>query len=143
MNPDKFSAPKIEKEGSALSFEVLEKRPGLTQFVFDHVIVAIDRSGRNVQDVPELLFGTYDYDPDQASMEKPSFKRKDVDMDYVKRCIEKVAHYTGDTQFWFDPYDGDAKLGEEANKKEARRRLFSRFFDIDEGPDGYGYIIKL
>ncbi|MEY2664907.1 MAG: hypothetical protein RLZZ480_12 [Candidatus Parcubacteria bacterium] len=129
-----------------LRFETVEKRPGLTQYVFDKVVIVIDRRERNIKDVPELLFGTYDYDPDQASMDQPDFARKGVDMEYIVRCIKEVVRETGDDTLWFDPYKEDAgSLNEEDRdrRKQARARLFSKYATLEEGPDGWGYFIRL
>jgi len=138
-----------QQEGSKqehLRFETIEKRSGLTQYVFDKVVVVIDRRERNIKDVPELLFGTYDYDPDQASMDQPDFARKGVDMEYVVRCIKEVVRETGDDKLWFDPYKEDAgSLSEEDKdrRKTARARLFGKYAALEEGPDGWGYFITL
>lgn len=129
-----------------LKFETIEKRPGLTQYVFDKVVVVIDRRERNIKDVPELLFGTFDYDPDQASMDQPDFARKGVDMEYIAKCIKEVVRETGDDILWFDPYKEDAGSlsGEDKERrKAARARLFGKYATLEEGPDGWGYFIRL
>lgn len=126
-----------------LQFEVVEKNAALTQYIFNKVVIVIDRSGRNIKDVPELLFATYDYDPAQASLEQPDFKRSGVDMDYIARCIKEVVRLTGDDQFWIHPYSEDAKHGEEKQRLDARARLFSKFATLEENPTGPGYFITL
>lgn len=137
--PRKENTPKQER----LRFEVVEKNAGLTQYIFDKVVIVIDRSERNIKDVPELLFATYDYDPAQASLEQPDFKRSGVDMDYIVRCIKEVVRLTGDDQFWIHPYSEDAKHGEEKHRLDARARLFSKFATLEESPNGSGYFITL
>lgn len=126
-----------------LRFEVVEKRAGLTQYIFDKVVIVIDRSERNIKEVPELLFATYDYDPAQASLEQPDFKRSGVDMEYIARCMKEVVRQTGDDRFWIHPYTEDAKLGEEKRRLDARARLFSKFATLEESSTGSGYFITL
>lgn len=137
-----------ESEGSKqerLRFETVEKSQGLTQYVFDKVVVVIDRRGRNIKDVPELVFATYDYDPRNASMDQPDFARKGVDMEYIVRCIKEVVRETGDDRFWFHPYAEEVVSLSEIDKKKrqaARTRLFSKYANIEEGPDGFGSFLS-
>ncbi len=137
-----------QQEGSKqerLRFETIEKGQGLTQYVFDKVVVVIDRSGRNVKDVPELVFATYDYDPRHASLDQPDFARKGVNMEYIARCIKEVVRETGDDRFWYHPYSKDAASQSEIDKKKrevARTILFSKYATIEEGPDGFGSFLS-
>lgn len=133
-------------------FEVDSRRENSTRYIFKNVVVAVDRSERNIKGIPEILFATYDYDPAQASMEQPDFSRSGVDMDYIISCITAVAGEIGETKLWFDPYKDDAKSGDQASlpneaqkqkRKEARAKLFSRYGDIEPGPNGQGYIINI
>lgn len=138
--PEETSGPR------RLGFETVEKSQGLTQYIFDKVVVVVDRRGRNVKEVPELLFATYDYDPRHASLDQPDFARKGIDMDYVGRCIKEVVRETGDDRFWFDPYKEDSgSLNDEIKerRKLARARLFGKYATLEDGPDGIGYFINL
>lgn len=151
MNLEKNTNSRGEPKLTPVLREVDNRRPDVTKYIFPHVVIGINRSGRNVKDVPELLFGTYTYDESQARMDQPEFKIPGVDMEYIIKCIEMVIEQTGDTQFWFDPYTEDARSesggtipSDEEKQRRAlvRARLFAKHFDLEPGPDGWGYIIK-
>lgn len=133
-----------------LSFEVDTRQEGKEFYEFKHVLVKIDRTGKNIENYPELVFSTFDDEPDNFGMNQPLEKREGVTMDYIAACIRKVAEYTQDEVFWIMPFSGDAEqigVGEKDNemkqkRKDIRLRLFKRYANIEPGPNGYGYLIK-
>jgi hypothetical protein len=128
-----------------LKFEEKETRSGFFRYIFDNVVIEVDHRDPYFEDVPQLIFATYVGDATQASLNKPSLASEGVDIDYVIKCIKEVVRHTGDTKFWFEPYiqDPDLKSDEDRKRRrQARARLFSRYADIEESPDGEGYIVN-
>lgn len=115
-----------------------------TIYIFDHVAVKIDTSGKNYTELPELFFGTFDKVATKESLSKPDAPREGVDMLYVAECIKKVADDMGMNEFWFYPFGDDAQKEEEKGQREqARLRLFQKLGNITLAPSGHGYILKI
>lgn len=142
MNPEKFTL-EAEVEEFELSYELDSSRENKDWYNFQNVTVIIDRSGKNFPDLPELMFGTYDEVPSPEMLSQPSSRREGVDMGYVAACIKKVAEDSGVHEFWFHPYGDDAKEERKETREAARQRLFSKYFDLEPGPNNYGYILKI
>ena len=140
----------IERDGYNLTFEADTRQEGKEYFEFKNVLVKIDRTGKNIDEYPELSFSTFDKEPDNFGMNQPFEKREGVDMDYISACIKRVAQYTGDEVFWMFPFSGDAiesidmkATTEEKEKREnVRYRLFRRYANLEPGPNNYGYLIR-
>ncbi len=124
-----------------LSFETNQPREGVTAYVFNNVTVGIDRSGKNVQDFPELLFGVYEDDPASVSTDQPDNPIRGVDMEYISDCVKEALKNEGISEIWFYPSGDDGTDAE--RRKDARVRLFERYFDFEPGPNNYGYMIRL
>jgi hypothetical protein len=118
------------------SFEVLQKREGLTQYVFPHVLVNINFSQQEHRGAPELIYAVYDRDPSEASLDKPAYKIPGVDMEYVVACIQAMAEDMGEERFWVHPYNEDS-LG-----AERRLEQWKKYFTVASAPD-HGYYISL
>ncbi len=119
------------------AFEVISKRPGITQYIFPHVVVNINSLQEENRGAPELIYATYDRDSDEASLDKPAFKRPGVDMQYVLTCIQAVAQDTGETRFWVSPYNEDSLGG------ERRLEQWKKYFrEVEEAPE-HGYYIYI
>ena len=69
--PRQENTPKQER----LRFEVVQKREGITQYVFSNVLVTINFSQEEKRGAPELVYATYDRDPTEASLDKPAYNR--------------------------------------------------------------------
>ena len=126
-----------ENEGARLSFEVVQKREGLTQYVFPHVLLNINFRQEEVRGAPELIYAVFDRDPSEATLEKPTHKIPGVDMSYVVNCIRTMADDIGEVRFWTYPYDEDA-LGGERRLEQWRRH----FKAVEEAPE-HGYYIYI
>jgi hypothetical protein len=128
---------KSAEQAYDLHYETRQHRPGTELYVFKNVVVVVDTTGKNFKEFPELLFGTHDGDLNNADvLSKPKLKREGVDMNYICACIRKVSEVTGIQEFQFAPFGDD-------NHEQARLRLFKRFAEIRQSPDGFGYILKL
>jgi hypothetical protein len=119
------------------AFEVLDKRPGITQYIFPHVVVNINFQQEENRGAPELIYATYDRDSDEASLDKPAYKRPGVDMQYVVTCIQTVAQHVGETRFWVSPYNEDS-LGGERRVEQWKKH----FKEVEEAPE-HGYYIYI
>lgn len=140
----------IENSGSSipknseLDFEVKQHKEGIVLYVFKDLAVAIDTTGKNYKELPELYFGPYDNELNNGSLHQPEKTERKIDMKYVSECIEKVALASGIHAFWFYPFGGDASEGNKERREEARMRLFKRIFPtIQLAPGGYGYILTI
>lgn len=132
-----------EEDGSNLSFEKKSKKD-FVFYAFNHVGVAIDSTGKNQKDLPELLFGTFDTkaDIDSSALSQPEFRREGVDMEYIASCILEAAKDSGINEFWLYPYGEDKSKGKEI-REQARLRLFKRYADITPAKNGFGYVVKV
>jgi hypothetical protein len=120
-----------------LNFEKREHRPGVDMYIFHKVAVLVDYSGTNFTQLPELLFGTFENSVEEAGiLNKPHVRREGVDMKYIKACLQKVAEETGIHRY-------QSGLFSEDGHEKARLRLFKQYLDIEESPDGHGYIVNL
>jgi hypothetical protein len=126
-----------ESEGTRLSFEVVQKREGLTQYVFPHVLLNINFKQEETRGAPELVYAVFDRDPSEAVLEKSARKIPGVDMSYVVNCIRTMADDIGEARFWAYPYDGDS-LGGERRLEQWRKH----FKTVEEAPE-HGYYIYI
>ena len=129
--PRQENTPKQER----LRFEVVQKREGITQYVFSNVLVTINFSQEEKRGAPELVYATYDRDPTEASLDKPAYNRPGVDMQYVVTCIVTAAQDLGEDRFWVYPYDEDS-LGA-GRRVEQWRKHFS---NVENAPEHGFYI---
>jgi len=133
-----------QNEAENTSFHKKEFTPdGGVIYVFDHVAVKIDNSGKNYKELPELMFGTFDEEPSSEALHQPEMKRDGIDMAYVAQCIHSVAKDSGVYEFWFYPYGEDVFPEHKDTREQARLRLFQRLGDITPAPNGFGYILKV
>lgn len=136
---NKFEDQNIKEE--SIEFEKIQKDENTLVYVFPHVGVAIDSSGKNYERLPELLFGTYDEDISKGSMNKPEVKQEGLDMSQVVEYIKVAAEDSGINEFWVYPYGDDAE--DKESRKEARMRLFNKYAELTPDENNFGYIIKL
>ena len=133
-------------ENPAFKFEREQRKPGVVLYKFKHVIVAIDSTGKNYKDLPEIMFGTFsgvfDEKLGEQAMHQPENRRVGVGMEYVSECIKKVAEDTGLRAFWLYPYGNDLPDKKEKREK-ARIKLFGRYTNITSAPGEFGYIVKI
>ncbi len=125
-----------ESKQEKLKFEVVQKREGLTQYIFPNVVLNINFQQEVTRGAPELVYATYDRDPGEASLDKPAYKRQGVNMQYVVECIQTAAKDLGETRFWVYPHDGDS-LG-----AEQRVEQWKKHFGLEIAPE-QGYYINL
>jgi hypothetical protein len=125
-----------------LSFEKDTSKENIVYYIFKHVIVMLDTTGKNQSTYPEISFGTYDKDPNQSHFDQPYEKRPEVDMKYIVECIKVVAQDSDAHELWFYPY-GDDSLENPDRRSQVRARLFSRYVDLVPTEDNFGYVIKI
>jgi len=126
-----------------IEFEKIQKDPNTLVYVFPNVGVAIDSSGKNYERLPELLFGTYNEEISEGSMNKPEVKQEGVDMSKVVEYIKIAAKDSGINEFWIYPYADDVDIENKESRKEARMRLFGRYTELIPDENNFGYIVKL
>ncbi len=138
-----------EMSPRSLSFNRRETASGEIEYKFP--LVCIIFKPREGEDIPEFFFATYSKDVSREY----TYKRADQDpqctMEYVTKCLHIAAEDAGYKILWFRPSDADAKPGETAKKalenilrvRRARVALFKKYWNIEESPDGQGYLIKL
>ncbi|MCE9628443.1 MAG: hypothetical protein K8Q91_00335 [Candidatus Vogelbacteria bacterium] len=127
------------------SFEKTEHKEGVVIYFFKNVAVAIDTTGKNQPDLPEILFGTF-ADPSQLnenSFDKPVDRLEGVNMEYITKCIKMVAEDSGIEKFWFFPSGKDALEEREEQRRLARVRLFSRYAKVTPSENGFGYVLEV
>lgn len=137
-------APIKDIEEVGPSFEKKELKKGVTIYIFDHVAVAIDVTGKNYKGVPEILWGTFK-DRSRVTAEalnQPEKRIEGADMKFIAMCIAEVSRDSGVKEFWFDTYGDDKPEGKE-KRRAARLRLFKRYLKLTPGKDNYGYIMKV
>jgi hypothetical protein len=135
------STPEVKHHD--LSFEKLEYKPNVNLYIFkNNVTVAIDTTGKNQKEFPEIKFGYYDSKNNEASMGRPELKNENINMEYISACIQEVSKITGINEFFIYPY-GDDNKGDKGLTEQARMKLFSRYANIIPTPSGYGYILKI
>jgi hypothetical protein len=137
------SQPAKSLEDNNLSFEKKEYKENIQMYIFDNVAVAIDTTGKNYKELPEIYFGTYDKDLTKGSFHQPEIKREGVDMEYVAKCIKEIASDSGIHEFWFYPLGDDVSIENKDTREQARLRLFQRLGNISAAPGGYGYVLKV
>lgn len=125
-----------------LAFEKKIHKENVVVYIFDHVVFAIDSTGKNYKELPELHFGTFDEIFNNDSLKKPDIKRDHITPDYVLNCLNEVVKDSSIHKFWFYPY-GDDSIDKDT-RSEARLRLFKRYFNtIESDPNNFGYIITI
>lgn len=132
-------------QSESLVFEKTEYKEGVTIYFFKNVAVAIDTTGKNQPDLPEILFGTFT-DPSQLnehSFDKPVERLEGVNMEYIANCIKSVAEDTGIKKFWFHPSGEDVSETRKEQRQLARVRLFSRYANITPSENGFGYVLEV
>lgn len=129
-------------EGYDLSYTLDTSRENKVIYLFKNVAVVIDKSGKNIKDIPEILFGVFPDSPQGDILSQPETPVEGVTMKYVAACIKKVVEECGENQLWFHPYGDDVPEVQRERREMARHRLFSQYANIEPGPDGYGYIIN-
>ncbi len=134
------ASPEAKKHD--LSFIKESRRPETVSYVFKNVVVTIDSSGKNYKALPELIFGTFDNEPNAHTLDKPETKREGVDMEYVLKCIQEVVKDSGINKFWVYPF-GDDKPEDKIQREQARARLFSRYMNLVPAENDFGYIVDL
>lgn len=137
---DNSFTPKSQEEGR-LNFTKMEYAENVDLYKFPGVRILVDHTGKNYKELPELLFGTYDTETMQGSMNKPELKREGIDMSLVAECIQRVLNESGIRKFWIYPYGGDSS--EEKNREKARFRLFSRYTNLTPDEEKHGYILEV
>lgn len=161
MGEDAFLKQENEKQiETPAVLRVETPRPTLVKYVFDHVEVAFDTSGKNYTELPEIGFSTYGGEPQGNPLRQPHTRREGVDMSYIARCVQTAMDAAGYSKVWFYPYDDDMRetamealllkypdMTEEEIKKEradARARLFQRYGGMHITPEqnGFGYILE-
>lgn len=131
-------------ESQPVPFERKQYKEGIEAYIFEHVAVAIDTTGKNYKDLPELYFGTFDSEDNiKESFHQPEIKREGVNMEYIAKCVDVVANDSGIHEFWFYPFGEDTDPENKDNREQARLRLFQRLGDISPAPNGFGYILKV
>jgi hypothetical protein len=139
QNPDKTSSV----EGFDVSYTLDMSRENKVIYLFKNVAVVIDKSGKNIKDIPEILFGVFPDVPQGNTLSQPVTPVDGVTMKYVAACIKKVVEDCGENQLWFHPYGDDVPEEQRERREQARYRLFSQYANIEPGPEGYGYIINI
>lgn len=129
-------------ESRNLSFEKKQHKENVVLYVFDHVAVAIDTSGKNYKELPEILFGTFDKEYNAESLHQPEEKRDGIDMSYISECIREVTKDSGVSKFWLYPF-GDDNIENKQMRETARIKLFSRYVKLTPEPSGFGYIMEI
>ena len=119
----------------------MEYAENVDLYKFPGVRILVDHTGKNYKELPELLFGTYDTETMQGSMNKPELKREGIDMNLVTECVQKVSNESGIRKFWIYPYGGDSP--EEELREKARLRLFSRYTKLTPDEEKHGYILEV
>lgn len=127
-----------------LPFEKIQYKEGVVLYIFDHVAVAVDTTGKNYKDLPEILFATFDNKSELnlEALNQPDIRRDGVDMEGISQCIGEVAKDAGVSEFWFYP-NGKDKPEDENKREQARLRLFKRHVDVTPAPGGFGYVMKI
>lgn len=136
------NAEPIQNE-NPVEFEKIQKDQNTLIYVFPHIGVAIDSSGKNYERLPELLFGTYNEEISDGSMNKPEMKQEGVNMSKVIEYIKIAAEDSDINEFWIYPYGDDVDAENKESRKEARMRLFSRYAELTPDENNFGYIVKL
>ena len=133
--------PKIESYN--LVFEKKQHGENVVLYLFNHVIVAIDTSGKNYKELPEILFGTFDKEYSADSL-RQSHQKTDIniDMSYVSACIKEVVRDSGINKFWLYPFGDDSPENKE-RREVARLRLFKRYVNLTPEPNGFGYVMEV
>ena len=143
MNESLASQPPQPKaEGYNLAFEKKQHKVNVVLYIFDQVAVAIDTSGKNYKELPEILFGTFEKEYITGSMSQPKEKMEGVDMNYITACIGEVARDSGISKFWLYPF-GDDNPENKKRRENARAKLFSRYANLTPEPSGFGYILEI
>ncbi len=144
MNNEGFKFTEPTPETPKLPFEVKQYKEGVTIYAFDNLAVAIDTTGKNYKDLPELFFGPYDNKLGVGTINQPTESGAKIDMDYASECIQKVAEFTGLHKFWFYPFGGDVEDENKDRREKARLRLFQKITpNIEPAPEGHGYILTV
>ncbi|MFA6076893.1 MAG: hypothetical protein WC735_02350 [Candidatus Paceibacterota bacterium] len=125
-----------------LSFEKKQHKKDVALYVFNHVVIAIDTSGKNYKELPEILFGTFNTEYNKDSKNQPELRREGVDMKYISACIKEVAKDSGINEFWLYP-NGEDKPENERKREQARLRLFRSYVNLTPALNGFGYIMKV
>ncbi len=126
-----------------LSFEVREHKPGVTLYIFGGLAVAIDITGKNYNELPELSFGPYNNITNTGTLKQPATRQEGIDMEYVAKCIKKVSEVSGIQQFWFYPFGDDVSDEHKERRERARVRLLESAFSVQPAPSGRGFILSL
>ncbi len=142
MNIEQKPAIPAKPESSDLSFEKVSRRENTISYIFKNVVVTIDNTGKNYKPLPELIFGTFDEEPNEHMLDKPDKKREGVDMGYISRCINEVVKDSGIHKFWIYPFGDDSPDDKEA-RSQARARVFSRYMDMEPAENDFGFIVTL
>jgi len=130
-------------EGFDVSYTLDTSRENKVVYLFKNVAVVIDKSGKNIKDIPEILFGVFPDVPEGNILSQPETPVEGVTMNYIAACIKKVVEDCGENRLWFHPYGDDVPEEQRERREQARYRLFSQYANIEPGPDGYGYIINI
>jgi len=135
----------IPQESTPLPFVKKPYGENGSLYIFDNVGIIIDTSGKNYQELPELLFGTFDKDATLETskpMNQPETKREGVDMNKVAECLKVAAADSSIHEFWVYPF-GEDRPDKKNEREEARLRLFRRYGDLTPAPNNFGYILKV
>lgn len=127
-----------------LSCNIDTSREQITLYVFNHVAVSIDRRGKNVKNIPELMFGTFDETPNNDMLNAPTRPRENVSMDYIVACIQKAIELDGSKEFWIHPHGKDASDPDHQDVRQAARlKLYRKYADLIPDGNDFGYILKV
>jgi len=139
------NTPDISETEQSLAFEIRQYKDGIVVYIFKNLFVAIDTTGKNYKELPEILFGPYNKELDTWSLSKPEHSNNGlINMEYVAKCIQKVSKTTGVNKFFFHPFGDDVKPENADSRELARLRLFKIMSTkIEPTSDGRGYIITV
>ncbi len=101
----------------ALSFQKRIHKENVLLYEFKNLGIAIDTTGKNQTDFPEILFGTFQNVFGENGMNQPDVKIEGVNMEYIAKCVAEVARDSGISTFWFYPYGDDEPENKERREK--------------------------
>ncbi len=145
-SPSQEPKPNPAIEQYDLSFEKRKYRPDVVTYVFKDVVVKIDTTGKNFTELPELIFGTFEFDGSYILgddiISQPDSIRPGVDAAYISACIGEVAKDSGVHQFWLY-FHGEDKPTNPSMREEARYRLFKKYLNLTPFRNNYGYTLNI
>jgi hypothetical protein len=131
-----------------LQYQKRESIVGVVDYTFPDAMITFVLHDIEKRGVPEFIFAQR---VGRRYYTERVGKEHSCDMSYVDRCLRIAAGDAGYTTVWFRPDDADAKPAETDKKRDeniqrvrrARVALFKKYWNVEESPDGEGYLIKL